>query len=144
MARGDQIVAIPTLVRNLPAPMRKIIGDLSNTERVLVGLDLRPAPAQKGESMHPRKLKRKEYVLRLYVAGTTSRSIRAVANIKEICESSLKNRYDLEVIDIYQQPVLLKGEQIIAGPTLSETTPFQLRKFIGDMSDTERILVGLD
>jgi circadian clock protein KaiB len=94
--------------------------------------------------MPPPKLKTKEYVLRLYVAGTTSRSIRAVANIKELCETSLKDRYDLEVIDIYQQPVLLKGEQIIAAPTLVKKLPLPLRKFIGDMSDTERILVGLD
>jgi len=94
--------------------------------------------------MRPPKPKNKEYVLRLYVAGTTSKSIRAVANIKEICESSLKNRYDLEVIDIYQQPVLVKGEQIIAAPTLVKKLPLPLRKFIGDMSDTERILVGLD
>ena len=94
--------------------------------------------------MRPPKPKSKEYVLRLYVAGTTSKSIRAVANIKEICESSLKNRYDLEVIDIYQQPVLIKGEQIIAAPTLVKKLPLPLRKFIGDMSDTERILVGLD
>jgi len=94
--------------------------------------------------MRPRKPKSKEYVLRLYVAGTTSKSIRAVANIKEICENSLKNRYDLEVIDIYQQPVLVKGEQIIAAPTLVKQLPPPLRKFIGDMSDTERILVGLD
>ena len=92
----------------------------------------------------PSKAKNKEYVLRLYVAGTTSRSIRAVANIKEICENTLKNRYDLEVIDIYQQPVLVKGEQIIAAPTLVKKLPPPLRKFIGDMSDTERILVGLD
>jgi circadian clock protein KaiB len=94
--------------------------------------------------MRPQKPKNKEYVLRLYVAGTTSKSLRAVANIKEICESSLKNRYDLEVIDIYQQPVLVKGEQIIAAPTLVKKLPLPLRKFIGDMSDTERILVGLD
>jgi circadian clock protein KaiB len=94
--------------------------------------------------MRPPKPKSKEYVLRLYVAGTTSKSMRAVANIKEICESSLKNRYDLEVIDIYQQPVLMKGEQIIAAPTLVKKLPLPLRKFIGDMSDTERILVGLD
>ena len=94
--------------------------------------------------MRPPKPKSKEYVLRLYVAGTTSKSIRAVANIKEICENSLKNRYDLEVIDIYQQPVLMKGEQIIAAPTLVKKLPLPLRKFIGDMSDTERILVGLD
>ena len=92
----------------------------------------------------PSKAKNKEYVLRLYVAGTTSRSIRAVANIKQICENTLKNRYDLEVIDIYQQPVLVKGEQIIAAPTLVKKLPPPLRKFIGDMSDTERILVGLD
>ena len=70
--------------------------------------------------------------------------MRAVANIKEICESGLKNRYDLEVIDIYQQPVLMKGEQIIAVPTLVKKLPLPLRKFIGDMSDIERILVGLD
>ena len=94
--------------------------------------------------MRPPKPKSKEYVLRLYVAGTTSKSLRAVANIKEICETSLKNRYDLEVIDIYQQPVLVKGEQIIAAPTLVKQLPLPLRKFIGDMSDTERILVGLD
>jgi circadian clock protein KaiB len=94
--------------------------------------------------MRPQKPKSKEYVLRLYIAGTTSKSVRAVANIKEICESSLKNRYDLEVIDIYQQPVLIKGEQIIAAPTLVKKLPLPLRKFIGDMSDTERILVGLD
>src|SRR5215475_16126500 len=92
----------------------------------------------------PSKPKTKEYVLRLYVAGTTSRSMRAVANIKEICENSLKNRYDLEVIDIYQQPVLVKGEQIIAAPTLIKKLPLPLRRFIGDMSNTERILVGLD
>jgi circadian clock protein KaiB len=94
--------------------------------------------------MRPPKPKNKEYVLRLYIAGTSSKSVRAVANIKEICESSLKNRYDLEVIDIYQQPVLMKGEQIIAAPTLVKKLPLPLRKFIGDMSDTERILVGLD
>ena len=94
--------------------------------------------------MRPPKAKNKQYVLRLYVAGTSAKSVRAVANIKEICEDSLKDRYDLEVIDIYQQPVLLKGEQIIAAPTLVKKLPPPLRRFIGDMSDTERILVGLD
>jgi circadian clock protein KaiB len=94
--------------------------------------------------MRPPKSQSKEYVLRLYIAGTTSKSMRAVANIKKVCESSLKNRYDLEVIDIYQQPVLAKGEQIIAAPTLVKKLPLPLRKFIGDMSDTARILVGLD
>lgn len=92
----------------------------------------------------PRTSKDEKYVLRLYIAGMTPRSTRAVMNIKEICEQSLDNRYDLQVIDLYQQPVLAQGEQIIAAPTLVKKLPLPLRKFIGDMSDTERILVGLD
>ena len=84
------------------------------------------------------------YTLKLYIAGITPRSSRAVANIKEICEKYLKGRYKLEVIDIYQQPTLGKGEKIIAAPTLIKKLPRPLRQFIGDMADTERILVGLD
>lgn len=84
------------------------------------------------------------YVLRLYVAGITPRSARAVENIRRICEEHLAGRYDLEVIDIYQQPTLAEGEQIIAAPTLVRKLPPPLRKFIGDMSNTDRILVGLD
>ncbi|MDP1995040.1 MAG: circadian clock KaiB family protein [Ignavibacteria bacterium] len=92
----------------------------------------------------PSKLKEAKYVLRLYVAGTTSNSVRAIENIKRICEEFLKGHYVLEVVDIYQQPVLAKGDQIIAVPTLIKKLPPPLRKFIGDMSSTERILVGLD
>lgn len=84
------------------------------------------------------------YTLKLYVAGLSPRSTRAIANIKEICEKYLKGRYRLEVIDIYQQHTLGKGEQIIAAPTLIKKLPRPLRKFIGDMADTEQILVGLD
>ncbi len=86
----------------------------------------------------------RKYLLRLYVAGTTPKSLRAVMNIKMICEEHLQGRYDLEVIDIYQQPTLAKGEQIIAAPTLIKELPLPLRKFIGDMANQERILVGLD
>ncbi len=85
-----------------------------------------------------------KFILRLYIAGTTPRSTRAVANIREICERNLNGRYDLEVIDIYQNPVLARGEQIIAAPTLVKQLPLPLRRFIGDLSDTERILVGMD
>ncbi len=88
--------------------------------------------------------KDKKYLLRLYVAGATPKSTQAIMNIKKICEEHLKGRYDLEVIDIYQQPVLTKGEQIIAAPTLVKKLPPPLRKFIGSMADVERILVGLD
>jgi circadian clock protein KaiB len=92
----------------------------------------------------PQKSGNEKYVLRLYVTGTTPRSLRAVSNIKKLCEEHLPGRYDLEVIDLYQQPTLAKGEQIIAAPTLIKKLPFPLRKFIGDMADNERILVGLD
>lgn len=84
------------------------------------------------------------YVLRLYVTGMTPRSTRAVENVRTICEKHLHGRYDLEVIDIYQQPTLAKGEQIIAAPTLVKKLPLPLRRIIGDLSSTERVLVGLD
>jgi circadian clock protein KaiB len=84
------------------------------------------------------------YVLRLYVTGMTSRSGYAVDNLRAICEEYLEGRYDLEVIDIYQQPVLTKGEQIIAAPTLIKKSPLPARRIIGDMSNRERVLVGLD
>ena len=85
-----------------------------------------------------------KYVLRLYITGITPKSTRAIQNIRKICEENLKGRYELEVIDIYQQPVLAKDEQIIAAPTLIKKLPLPLRRFIGDLSDKERILVGLD
>jgi circadian clock protein KaiB len=86
----------------------------------------------------------KKHVLRLYVAGATARSTEAISNIKKVCEEHLKGRYELQVIDIYQQPVLAKGEQIVAIPTLVKKLPPPLRKFIGSMHDMDRILVGLD
>lgn len=85
-----------------------------------------------------------KYVLRLYITGITPKSTRAILNIKKICEENLKGRYELEVIDIYQQPLLAKDQQIIAAPTLIKKLPLPLRRLIGDMSDKERILVGLD
>ena len=87
---------------------------------------------------------REKYILRLYIAGMTPKSIRAINNIKNICEEHLKGRYNLEVIDLYQTPHLAKGEQIIAAPTLIKKLPLPLRRIIGDMSGTERLLVGLD
>jgi len=84
------------------------------------------------------------YLLRLYVAGTTSNSVHAIANIKRICEEYLKGRYLLEVIDLYQHPTLARGEQIIAAPTLIKRLPLPLHRIIGDLSVSERVLVGLD
>ena len=88
--------------------------------------------------------KNQQYVLRLYVAGINPRSSAAIRSITEICEQNLKGRYDLEIVDIYQQPTLAKGEQIIAAPTLIKKLPQPLRRFIGNLADKERVLVGLD
>jgi len=85
-----------------------------------------------------------KYVLKLYVAGMTPNSVRAVENLRRICEEHLRGKYDLEVIDIYQQPELASSEQIIAAPTLVKKLPLPLRKFIGGLSETEKVLVGLD
>ena len=92
----------------------------------------------------PRKTASSRYILRLYVAGKSPKSVNAIANLKKICEENLQGRYELEVIDLYQQPQLAQGEQIIALPTLIRKLPPPLRRIIGDMSDTERVLVGLD
>jgi circadian clock protein KaiB len=91
-----------------------------------------------------RDAKQQKYVLRLYVAGMTPRSQEAIRTVTTICEEHLAGRYDLEVIDLYQQPTLAKGEQIIAAPTLIKKLPAPLRRFIGRMANKEKILVGLD
>ena len=83
------------------------------------------------------------YELRLYVAGMTPRSTRAIKNIKDICEEYLEGRYDLKVFDIYKQ-VPTEGEQVIAVPTLIKTMPQPLRRLIGDLSDQSKVLLGLD
>jgi circadian clock protein KaiB len=84
------------------------------------------------------------YRLRLYIAGANPRSTLATSNIKALCEERLHGRYDLEVIDIYQQPELLERDQIVAAPTLVRLAPLPVRHFSGDLSDTRRLLVGLD
>jgi circadian clock protein KaiB len=87
---------------------------------------------------------RDRYILRLCVTGNTPRSSRAIANLHVLCEEYLHGRYELEVVDIQQQPGLAKGEQIIAAPTLIKKLPAPLRKIVGDLSDGKRVLLGLD
>ncbi len=82
--------------------------------------------------------------LRLYVAGQTPRSLQAFANLKRICETHLAGRYDIEVVDLLKNPKLARGDQILAIPTLVRKLPEPVRKIIGDLSNTERVLVGLD
>ena len=104
----------------------------------------RRTKAQAGLEEAAAKRQAQRYVLRLYIAGLTPRSMLAIQNIRKLCEEHLEGRYDLQVIDVYQHPVLAEGEQIIAAPTLIKQLPLPLRRFIGDMSNTERILVGMD
>jgi len=106
----------------------------------------KPRP-RKSEAVSPEEWEMRapqRYVLRLYVTGINERSIQAINNMKVICEEYLKDRYDLEVVDVYKQPSLAKGEQILAVPTLVKKLPLPLRRMVGDMSQKERVLLGLD
>jgi circadian clock protein KaiB len=95
---------------------------------------------QQGKSPKPSK----EWELRLYVAGQTPKSLAAFANLKKICEDHLEGEYHIEVIDLLKNPQLASGDQILAIPTLVRKLPEPIRKIIGDLSNTERVLVGLD
>jgi circadian clock protein KaiB len=86
----------------------------------------------------------RKHLLRLYVTGTTSRSRRAILNIKAVCQQVLHGKYELEIIDIHQNLALAKDERIIATPTLVKRLPLPLRRLVGDFSDRERVLLGLD
>jgi circadian clock protein KaiB len=84
------------------------------------------------------------YRLRLYVAGQTPKSVQAFKNLKQICEKHLQGRYEIEIIDLIENPQLARGDQILAVPTLVRRLPAPIKKIIGDLSNTERVLVGLD
>ena len=96
------------------------------------------------EAKGGRKPKEKKYELRLYVAGQTVKSLNAFANLKKICETHLAGKYRIEVIDLLENPQLAEGDQILAIPTLVRKLPKPIKKIIGDMSNTPRVLVGLD
>lgn len=97
-------------------------------------------PSRKSRAKNPAE----SWQLRLYVAGQTPKSITAFANLKKICEEHLEGRYRIEVIDLTKNPALAKGDQILALPTLVRKLPEPVKKIIGDLSNTERVLVGLD
>ena len=91
-----------------------------------------------------RKKPAARHVLRLYVTGVTARSVRAIQNVRRICDEHLEGAYELEVVDLYKNLPLARGDQIVAAPTLIKRLPLPLRRLIGDMSDEARVLVGLD
>jgi len=102
-------------------------------------------PAELRETKkRPAKDKTDAYVLRLYIAGQTPKSVAALANLKKICEEHLAGRYTLQVVDLLENPQLARGDQILAIPTLVRKLPMPMRRIIGDLSNTERVLVGLD
>jgi circadian clock protein KaiB len=96
------------------------------------------------EKTAPAPAKGAHYVLRLFITGTTSRSSRAIANLRRVCEERLHGEYDLEVVDIYQHPAAAQQYQILAAPTLVKMLPLPLRRIIGDLANEERVLAGLD
>lgn len=105
---------------------------------------IRRKPASRGVAAPEPPAEPSRYVLRLYVTGTTARSMRAIENITRICQEHLAGRYEIEVIDLYQQASLAAGEQIVAAPTLIRKLPLPLRRLVGDMSDENSVLFGLD
>ena len=104
---------------------------------------LRNATEAFEETVKGGPLRRAKYILRLYVTGSSARSLNAVRNLQKICEEHLPE-YDLEVIDIYNDPAAAREAQIIAAPTLVKRLPTPIRRFVGDLSNTQKILVGLD
>jgi circadian clock protein KaiB len=102
------------------------------------------SPKAKGSKTGPKPEVSDRWNLRLYVAGHTQRTIAALANLKKICEEHMPDRYEIEVVDLFKNPKLAAGDQIIAIPTLVRRLPKPLKKIIGDLADEERVLVGLD
>lgn len=114
---------------------REVPTSLAGTGKIVPAQPVSAAQTPSNELVH--------YVLHLYITGVTPNSTRAVINLKEICEHYLKGRYELLIIDLYQQPELASRDQIIAAPTLVKKHPQPLRRLVGDLSDRERVLAGL-
>lgn len=145
LAQGDDIVAIPTLVRRLPEPLRKIIGDLSNTERVLISL--KPASARAkldGPTIVALPAADEGFTeLTLFVSGATDLAGLAVTNARRLCDAHLGGRYHLSVVDVNQDVAALVAYDVLATPTLVKTWPLPVRKVIGDLSQADKVLRAL-
>ncbi len=105
---------------------------------------MKKPPKKTSKEISPADSRQAQYILRLYVGGSTLKSKLAIANIKRVCEQHLKGRYDLEVIDIHQHAHLARDEQIVAVPTLIKRLPLPLQRLVGDMSNLTKVLFGLD
>ncbi len=103
-----------------------------------------PRKGRKGGAPKTARKALVRYILRLYITGQTPRSLKSVENLRALCDKYLPNQFDLEIIDIYQQPAMAAEGQIIAAPTLIKSMPLPLRRLVGDFSDKERVILGLD
>lgn len=149
LARSDDILAIPTLVRRLPVPLRRVIGDLSNVERVLVGLSLRPSELRVAEPAAVDSSGRSgEQVpwhdFTLYVNGASKLSSRAITDARHLCETYLTGRYALAVVDLNEQTAAAGAGMVVAAPTLMKNHPLPQRQVVGDISDVDHVLAALD
>lgn len=106
--------------------------------------NLRNATARFEEALKQKRAHQAQYILRLYVTGSTPHSLKAIYNLKRLCEEYLPDAYELQIIDIYKNPDAVRDEQIIAAPTLIKKLPAPLRRFVGDLSNTQKLLIGLD
>ena len=142
LAADDQILAVPTVVRKLPLPIRTIVGDLSDTDRVLVGLPARAAQERRDMTDTAAA---EGWALTLYINGASAKSIEAIETVRRFCDEELRGQVDLEIIDVQQQPALVLRDQIVAAPTLIKRLPGPLRRITGgDLSDSARLRLGLD
>lgn len=106
--------------------------------------NLHDATARFEEALKQKRAHRAQYILRLYVTGSTPHSLKAIYNLKRLCEEYLPDAYELQIIDIYKNPDAVRDEQIIAAPTLIKRLPAPLRRFVGDLSNTQKLLIGLN
>ncbi len=128
---------MPPKKKSSPAAKKK-------TAHRKTGATAKPSPTSAFEKMLQKTAHRERYELKLYVSGASPRSGQAIANVRSLCEEYLPGRYDLEVIDIYQQPAVAVSEQIVAAPTLIKKNPPPFRRMIGDLSNRDKILVALN
>lgn len=151
LAAGDEISAIPTLVRLRAEPMRKMVGDLSDPESVIVGLQLRrlleasitDAPAVAPEPALPARAMDASYELTLFVSGASTSSARAIRDVQALCEIHLPGQHQLTVVDVNQSPELVRGRGVLATPTLLTSAPGPARMLVGDLSDHDRVMVAI-
>lgn len=147
LAQSNDIIALPTLVRRLPEPIRRIIGDLSDADRVLISIKsdaARTVLRSTEQNLGPAAEIESAYDLTLFVSGASDLAARAVTNARRLCETHLTGRYRLTVVDVYEDVAALLASDVLATPTLVKNRPLPVRRIVGDLSHLDRVLLALD